>query len=293
MRITPLIGSSFVSDGGAMFGLVPKPIWSRLIQPNEKNGIPQNANCLLLETADGKRGLVDTGCGPEEKFSEKERGIHGLSPGWPLMEALRAHGLTPDDIDFVVLTHLHWDHGGGASTAEGVPTFPHATHFLHALEWEAATSGDPLLYRSYPENVVAPLADLDASRLVLVEKDDVEVMPGMRLVRSGGHTRGHCTVVLEGDLVIDHKDSVELGRIDMAVFAGDVCPMQHNLRMVFQTAYDTFPLETRAWKTKWLPEIARRQALLMFDHDPDAFGVTIQPDERREYVAVRRLLTNG
>jgi hypothetical protein len=97
-------------------------------------------------------------------------------------------------------------------------------------------------------------------------------------------------VVAEGgDLVIDRPDRGTLGPVDMAVFAGDVCPMQHNLRMVFQTAYDTFPLETRAWKRKWLPVIAERNALLLFDHDPDACGITIRADEKKEYVAEKTL----
>ncbi|MFH0908331.1 MAG: hypothetical protein V1929_06180 [bacterium] len=102
MRVTPLIASTFRSDGGSMFGLVPRPIWAKRIPPDDRHRIPQHAHALLLELDDGQRGLVDTGCGSATHFTDKEIDLHGLGPGWPLMENLAARGIAPEQIDFVV-----------------------------------------------------------------------------------------------------------------------------------------------------------------------------------------------
>ncbi|HMO51733.1 MAG TPA: MBL fold metallo-hydrolase [Kiritimatiellia bacterium] len=296
MKVTPLIASQFTSDGGAMFGLVPKTIWSRLITPDDDNRIRQDAHVLLVELDDGRKGLVDTGCGSAEKFSEKEVALHGLGPGWPLLERFISLGIDPASLAFVVFSHLHWDHAGGAATGEPgalTPVFPQADHFVHALEWESAVSGDPLLYKSYPADVVEPLKQL-GPRLHAISADRKEILPGITLVRSGGHTRGHAVIVLEDDAGIEvvHPESMFLFPPRRIVFAGDVCPMRHNLRMVFQTAYDTFPLETRRWKQAWLPEMASDGTLILFDHDPDLFGATIKPHNRREFVIDKTLHTD-
>lgn len=284
MRVTPLIASTFYSDGGTMFGLVPKPIWAKRIAPDEHNRIPQHAHVLFIELEDGRCGLVDTGCGAADRFSEKEQRLHGLCPGWPLGDALSKLGKSPDDIAFVVYTHLHWDHAGGAYA------FPRAEHIIHEVEWRDATSGDPLLYKSYPAEILAPLRDLNKR---LVNDDESEILPGIWLHRTSGHTRGHCAVrLVHPRLQINHPFADRIGGVTQALFCGDVCPMQHNLRMVFQTSYDTFPLDTRAWKRTWLPRAARERILLLFDHDPDLFGATIREDAREEFVVTETLPAN-
>lgn len=285
MRITPLIASTFASDGGTMFGLVPRPIWSKRIKPDDANRIAQHAHSLLVETDDGRRGLIDTGCGPATRFGERELALNGLGPGWPLVEALAVLGVAPAAIDFIACTHLHWDHGGGAD-----PTlFSRATLHVHELEWTDAHGGDPLLYKSYPPETVGPLKAGFADRLRLTTDTDDTIAPGLRLVRSSGHTRGHSIALFEGALEIRHPGAEQLGSPQLAVFAGDVCPMRHNLRMVFQTSYDTYPLDTRRWKRTWLPRLARENGLLLFDHDPDIFGCTIQEDAREEFASAALL----
>jgi glyoxylase-like metal-dependent hydrolase (beta-lactamase superfamily II) len=296
MKVTPIIASQFTSDGGTMFGLVPKPIWSRLIKPDENNRIKQDAHVLLVELDDGRKGLVDTGCGSADKFTEKEVELHGLGPGWPLLEQLENVGVTLDQIDFVVFSHLHWDHSGGASM--GSPgsltlSFPNAEYFVHAQEWVDATSGDPLLYKSYPADAIEPLKKISAEKLNLVSAEKKEILPGITLTRSSGHTRGHSVVCLENANGIEliHPESMFMFPPRRIVFTGDVCPMRHNLRMVFQTSYDTYPLDTRKWKRSWLPEIAAEGTLIMFDHDPDLFGATIKVHDRKEYAVDKTLHT--
>lgn len=285
MRVTPLIASTFLSDGGTMFGLVPKAIWARRIVPDEHNRIPQHAHVLLVELEDGRCGLVDTGCGSADRFSEKEQRLHGLGPGWPLGEALANFAKSPEDIAFVIYTHLHWDHAGGAYA------FPHAEHVIHEVEWQDATSGDPLLYKSYPAEVLAPLRGLKKR---LVSAGESEVLPGIWMHRTSGHTRGHCAIrLMHPRLHINHLCAERFRGVTQALFCGDVCPMHHNLRMVFQTSYDTYPLDTRAWKRAWLPRAANERILLLFDHDPDLYGATIREDSREEFVVAETLPASG
>ncbi len=296
MKITPIIASRFVSDGGSMFGLVPKPIWAKLIPPDDRNGIPQNANVLLVELDDGRKGLFDTGCGDPAAFSDKELALHRMTRDWPLMNALQALDIPPEAIEFVALTHLHWDHAGGVGTmaTDGSTTlhFPNAVHYMHEQEWADANAGDPLLYKSYPADTIAPLHQVPESKRVLVRDEKPDILPGIRMMRSGGHTRGHCVIHLEGDSIeLAHPDATDFGPLRRLMFSGDVCPTRHHLRLVFQTAYDTYPLDTRRWKREWLPRAASDGTALFFDHDPDACAARIQADERKEYTASRILRT--
>ncbi|MCO5062710.1 MAG: MBL fold metallo-hydrolase [Kiritimatiellae bacterium] len=290
MRVTPLIASTFATDGGTMFGLVPKPIWSRRVTPDSQNRIPQHAHVLLVELDDGRIGLVDTGCGAAERFSEKEQALHGLGPGWPLLDALRARQIAPDEINFIVFTHLHWDHAGGNVAPPSFArerSFPKATLYVHEKEWEDATSRNPLLYKSYPPETIDALR---GGAINLIAPDESEILPGIWLHRTSGHTRGHCAVRLtHPNLNLIHPRAADFSGVTQLLLAGDVCPTQHNLRMVFQTSYDTFPLDTRIWKRDWLPRIARKNILLLFDHDPEAFGATLRADPKEEF-AVERLL---
>jgi len=278
-----------------MFGLVPKVIWSRLIPPNEHNGIPQNANVLLVELDDGRKGLIDTGCGNPERLDDKALAMNGMNRAWPLMDALNGLGVSPDSFSFIVLTHAHWDHAGGLffMEANGAtrPMFPNATLYLHQREWHDATSGDPLLYKSYPKEIIQPIHTLPNEQRVLVEEPEQEILPGIRLIRTSGHTAGHCAVWLESDqtMVINHPGADSFGSTNRLLFCGDVCPTSHHLRMVYQTGYDTFPLDTRAWKREWLKRAAEEDIPLFLCHDPENAAIRIVPDEKREFAVTARL----
>ncbi len=287
MRLTPIIASTMLSDGGTTYAVVPRALWQKATPPDEGNRIPHNVHAWLVTLDDGRHGLLDTGCGPADFLSEKERALCGLGPGWPLMEALARLGLTPQQIDFVALTHLHWDHVGGVSRClpggGRAPAFPQAQHFVSRAEWEDATSGDPLFYKAYPQAVLAPLRE-HPELLRLVDEPVAEVVPGVRLLRTGGHTRGHSAIEVRGAALELVDEQGGRGPVaQAALLAGDVCPTRHHLRMVFQLAYDTFPLDTRAWKRATLPRLVAEKAVLLFDHDPDFFGGTLRPDDKTEF----------
>ena len=295
MKVTPIIGSKFRSDGGANFGLVPKKIWARLIEPDESNLIPQCAHCLLVELDDGRVGLIDTGIGDPSEFSDRERKFNGLEQDdWELMDALARNQIDPGDIHFVILTHLHWDHAGGTgrkTKKDGWElTFPNAQHFVHGIEWDDATSSDPLLGNAYPQERIAALIESRLDSVILVTDEAPDILPGIRLARSGGHTEGHCVAVLTAkEIEINHPSAGDFGDVGTIVFPADVCPTAAHLRMLYQLGFDTYPLATRLWKHENLAEIADEGYLLIFDHDPARIGGTIRRDPGKEYLLDREL----
>ncbi len=278
MNLTPLTANTFLSDGGAMFGLVPKGIWSRMVEADEQNRIRQRAISLLIETEDGKRGLVETGCGDPVWFSDREREMSGLEEEWLLRQSLAEQNLGFEDIDFILLSHAHWDHAGGLTDPEGNPVFPNAEIFLRAAEVECATGGDPLLYKSYPPKIQAAFEQI-GDRIFPVPDEDPEVLPGIYLLPAEGHTEGQACISFTRPTLSGCDREVAA-----AIFTGDNCPTQHHLRMVFQSAYDTYPLKTRAWKRTWFPRCAEEDLLLLFTHDAEAYGAWIQADPKKEYV---------
>jgi glyoxylase-like metal-dependent hydrolase (beta-lactamase superfamily II) len=289
MKVTPIVASTFRTDGGTMFGMVPKSIWSTLAPPDQDNTISQYANCLVVELPDGRLGLIDTGYGDPSSYSQKLRTITHMGPLWDLMDALAVLGLQPSQFDFVIFTHLHLDHAGGAGVVDPNGdvrlTFPNAKHFVHQWEWRAATADDPLLGDAYPDRAVSALRNVETEQLLLVTDAAPDILPGVRMARTGGHTEGHCAIVLTDDLIeIHHPDAETLQRFTTVVFAGDVCPTQGHLRPVYQTAFDVYPLTTRQWKQEFLPDIATEGYLLLYCHDPTCFGSTLRLNESRRPV---------
>jgi glyoxylase-like metal-dependent hydrolase (beta-lactamase superfamily II) len=287
MRLTPIIASTLLSDGGTTYAVVPKALWQKATPADAGNRIPHNVHAWLVTLDDGRSGLLDTGCGSADFLSEKERALHGLGPGWPLMESLARLGVAPEQIVFVVLTHLHWDHVGGVSRClpggGRAPAFPNAQHFVSRAEWEDATSGDPLFYKAYPQAVLTPLRE-HPELLRLVDEPVAELVPGIRLLRTGGHTRGHSAIEVRSDALEPVDENGGRGPVARrALLAGDVCPTRHHLRMVSQLSYDTFPLDTRAWKRATLPRLVAERTVLLFDHDPDFFGGTLRSDAKTEF----------
>jgi len=262
--LTVLNAGEFLYDGGAMFGVVPRIIWEKLTPPDELNRIRLALNLLLIRGPEGNV-LVDAGFG--RRLGGRDRRIFGHDASVNVFTALEAEGLSPEDIDVVVLTHLHVDHAAGAvvETSDGpAPAFPRARHVVHELEWEAALAPNAMSAAAYRRDDFVPLEDAG-----LVERvgDLHQVSKGVSTIRTGGHTTGHLMVLV---------DSAE----GTAVYPADLIPTRHHFKRPYVPAVDLFPLEVVDRKTELLREAARGGWTIILDHDIDgAVGRVSEPEE--------------
>ncbi len=267
-QLRTVSGGRFRIDGGTMFGVVPKALWNPLFPADENNNIAQATNCVLVETGT-QTILIDTGYG--SKLSENQRRRLAAEKGNPLLDSLAKLGLSADEIDLVVLSHLHFDHAGGAThqnaAGEAVPTFPKAEYVVQRREWTNATADFPELTGAYPSDNLWPLANAQQLRIV---DGNAEITPGLRYFVTGGHTEGHTAVVIESE-----------GQT--AVYLADLCPTTRHLPSRWGMGYDVDMLQTRRQKREWLGRIVERGWLALFDHDPDHVAAYLEPDERREF----------
>jgi glyoxylase-like metal-dependent hydrolase (beta-lactamase superfamily II) len=252
LTIDWVAAGDFKLDGGAMFGPVPKPLWSRKIESDDRNRIWLGTNCMLVTGPFG-RALLDAGLG--NKLGEKQRDIYAMEAPETLLASLAARGLTPADIDHVVLSHCDFDHLGGAvwRDEDGAlrPTFPNATVHIHPTEWEDLTHPNARAKGTYLRENWEPLAE--AGRVSLIPEHG-EIAPGLRVHHTGGHTRGHVVI--------------EVGTGDeRAVYMGDLMPTRHHLNPLWVMAYDNFPLTSIEQRSAWLERIAAEGMWLLFYHD--------------------------
>ena len=273
-RIHALHGGYQKLDGGAMFGVVPKPLWEKKIPADDRNRIPLAMRCLLVETRDALV-FIDNGAG--NKQDSKFVDIYGLDnmssdpARWPtrLEEALAAAGFEPDDVDVMIDTHLHFDHAGGNTVrnAEGDVrlSFPRARYYVQRGEWHWAHIRNERIQASYlPPNFEPVLA---ADRFEFLE-GDVDITPGISAVRTPGHTPHHQSIVVRSG-----------GQT--ACFLADVIPTSAHLPLPWIMGYDVEPLVTLESKRTLLKRAREEQWLLVFEHDPVvAWGRLSADDEK-------------
>ena len=254
-------------DGGAMFGVVPRTLWEKRLPPDDANRIPLGMRPLIVRNGT-TTVLIDAGCG--DKMDAKLAQIYKLDRRYHLDHALAEAGLTADDIDIVVASHLHFDHVGGFTKAakDGAlaPRFPNAKYIAHRAEWDDATHPHERNRASYLQENFVPLKD--AGVLTLVE-DAAEIVPGVRYRRSGGHTPNHQVVMIES-------------RGRTAVFTADMYPTSVHIPDPWVMGYDLYPMDTLAFKRAFAIEAIEREYLLFFEHDPSmAAGFLRERDGKR------------
>lgn len=258
-------------DGGAMFGVVPKPLWEKRIPADARNRIPMGMRCLLVEHDDGLV-LIDTGAGNKE--TEKFIDIYGIenagTTGPTMLEdAIRAAGHAPEDIRLVINTHLHFDHAGGNtfvnSAGEVLPSFPNARHVVQRGEMEYATHTNERTAASYfTRNWDAIVA---AGRFDLIDGEP-EIVPGISVRRTPGHTPHHQSVMIDG------------GGGDVAIFLADVMPTAAHVPLPWIMGYDVEPLVTLESKRSLLARAAAESWLLVFEHDATVAWGRVTPDAK-------------
>lgn len=261
-EICPIPTGLFGLDGGAMFGTVPRVLWERSNPPDDKNRISMEARGLLLKSS-GCNILIDTGNGGDfvakygEKLGSKFAELYNIDDQGPsLLKSLRAHGLQPEDIHHVVLTHLHFDHAGGATTEKDgklVPTFPNAQYWVQKGNLETASHPNLREKASYYAANFQPL--LDAKVLNLLEGAKENFLPGLSAIISNGHTQAQQVIK-----VTDGKNTL--------LYCGDMVPTSTHVRTPWLMGYDLHPLTLMEEKQKYLGEAADHSWYLFFEHDP-------------------------
>jgi glyoxylase-like metal-dependent hydrolase (beta-lactamase superfamily II) len=265
-------GGSLSIDGGVMFGVVPQTLWKSVAPPDPQNRLRYRVHCVLAR--DGRRTiLVDTGYGG--KYSPLDRNFYRMDAGDPLLDSLAALSVAPEDVDLVLLSHLHFDHVGGATRYNGrrepVLTFPRARHLIGRLEWEDATGRAPELEKAYPIENLTPLENA-RDRVVLIE-GNAQIAPGLHARLTGGHTRGHLAFLFESGGAA-------------ALCIGDLCPTTAHLRREWCLAYDTHLLDTRRNKPQLLSEAAGGQWWVLWPHDPKVAAGRVARQPKREFEVV-------
>jgi methylmalonyl-CoA epimerase len=267
LRLTSVNDGLFRLDGGAMFGVVPRPLWERKAPPDDRNRILLGMRPLVVE-ADWGRMIVD--CGAGDKWDARSADIYAFDRRRNLDHALADAGFAADSFDWVLATHLHFDHFGGATTrdADGAikPRFPKATYFIRRAEWHDATHPHERNRASYLQEDFVPL---DKAGVIGFYDADQEIQPGVRVVRTGGHTGQHQIVYLESG-----------GKT--AVFTADLIPTTAHIQDPWIMGYDLFPMETLAFKKRFIRDAIERQYLIFFEHDPFiAAGYIREKDGKR------------
>jgi len=251
-EVYPLLENVFHLDGGTMFGVVPKILWSRLVPADENNLITMHLNLLLVRTGEANV-LIDTGLG--DSLNDKMRKIYGLRASSNLESELARYDLKPEDISHVVFSHLHADHSSGAikidSSGEKALRFPNARHYAQKQEWEDATHPNERTAATYlTDNLIV----LQKSGALETIKGDLQITKGIRVWKTGGHTPGHQAVIVES-------------KGEVLICPADIIPMSAHLKAPYIAGVDLNPLETMERKKEIIQRCVNDGWLLAFDHD--------------------------
>jgi len=255
-------------DGGAMFGVVPKPLWEKRIPADERNRIQLGMRCLLIEHPSGLI-LIDTGAGNKEDAKFKDiYGIENESGGRMTMleDGLAKVGVRPSDIVLVINTHLHFDHAGGntrlSANGQVEISFPNATYIIKRGEYDYATHPNERTAASYFDRNYTPLEAANKIEFVSREK---EIVKGVRVIPTPGHTPFHQSVLIESGG-------------ERAFYLGDLAPTQAHLPLPWIMGYDVEPLVTLETKRRILKQAVSEQWLLIFEHDAKTAWGRIEHD---------------
>lgn len=256
---------TFALDGGAMFGVVPKPLWERSHPADARNRIRMSARALLVR-GEGRTILVDTGNG--DKYDAKFREIYGLDETVAdLDRSLRAHGIARDDVTDVVLTHLHFDHAGGATRRTGdtvEPSFPQARYYVQRQHLEAALAPTERDRASFMADDFQPI--IRNGQLTLVEGEQ-ELFPGFRVLIMSGHTTAlQCPVIADGTTTL--------------MYCADLVPLHSHCQLPWIMGYDLRPLVTLEEKRRVLTRAADERWVLFFEHDPAIMAGRVERTDR-------------
>jgi len=259
-ELTVLDAGPYYMDGGVLFGVVPRKLWAGVLTPDENNRVAMATHPLLIRTSKHVI-LVDTGYG--NKLSEKVRQNYGVAYDSTLVSELAAAGVEPEDVDTVILTHLHFDHAGGLTTLDddGVMqiTFPNAVHLVQRAEWDEATRPNERTRAGYRPDDFLPVKETGRFKLL---EGNYRAANGVQIRVTGGHTTAHQIVRIAS-------------KKRRAYFAGDILPVTSHVRLPWIAAVDLYPITTMEEKRYVLRRAAKRGDLVFFYHDTECPAATI------------------
>jgi glyoxylase-like metal-dependent hydrolase (beta-lactamase superfamily II) len=279
IEITPIEYGRFKLDGGAMFGVVPKPLWERVALPDDENRIDMATRGMLIR-AGARKILVDTGIG--DKMSEKLNRIYAVDfSRFSLENSLKQVGLSYEDITDVILTHLHFDHTGGSTKIDDdenvIPTFPNATYWLQRQQYDWALSPSDRDRASFmPVNYV-PLYEKGCLELLEGER---ELFPGISVIPVHGHTFGQQLIK-----VADGSEAV--------LFCADLCPTAAHIPLPYIMGYDLQPLVTLEEKKNILPRVVEEEWTVFFEHDPNIIMAKVEKTDKGFKLAEELMVVDG
>lgn len=273
-ELTALSDGVYYLDGGALFGVVPKVLWSKRVVCDDKNRVPTGLNSVLVRTGE-KNILIETGVG--NKLPEKMVQIYGQPAR--LLEALRAVGVSPDEIDIVINSHLHFDHCGWNTVREAgqiKPTFRKAKYYAQEGEWKHAHQGQRDTVSYLHENY-DPLVETGQMQLL---RGDQEIVPGISVEVFPGHTRDMQAIILRN-----------AGRT--ACYISDLIPTSAHVEVNWVMGFDLYPLETIESRKRYYSRAISENWLTMFTHDPTLPWSYLSKDERGKIVAKESVALAG
>lgn len=265
MTLHWLDGGVVSFDGGAIFGVVPKPLWTRKYPVNEKNQIENATEPILIQYKE-KHYLIDTGIG-KGKLTEKQKRNFGVREESRIEENLQELGLAPEDIDVVLMTHMHFDHASGLTRYEGgqlIPAFPNAVIYVNETEWQEVRNPNIRSQSTYWKQNWEPVQEQ-----VTTFKDRFEPVPGIEMIHTGGHSAGHSVIRL-----------TQNGETLMHM--ADIMALHAHQNPLWVMAYDDYPMDSIFAKEKWMKQAYADRYKFIFYHD--AFYRMIQWDESGEEV---------
>src|SRR5689334_5085913 len=265
-RVEVVPDTEFRLDGGAMFGVVPRSLWSRVCPPDDENRIRMNMNCLFVDTGKEKI-LIETGIG--DKWPQQHASRYGIDRVRPLAETLKTKtGVSADEITIVVNTHLHFDHAGGNTTLneanKAVPAFPNARYFVAQAELDHAETPTERDRASYLPDNWRPLVE---SGQLEGRDETYEVVPGLTMTTIAGHNRS--------------MQCWQLDRGGKMMFGfADLIPMRAHVRFPWIMGYDLYPVETLEAKKRLIPQAAKEGWLCLFYHETHEAVCRLVEDEK-------------
>lgn len=258
-------------DGGAMFGIVPKVLWGQTTHVDERNRIPLALNCVLIRTG-SENILVETGIG--RNYDSKIADIYAIKKSNGLLSSLKELEVKPEEINWVILTHLHFDHSGGISH-KGILNYPNAKHVIQEEEWKQALNPHVRFKGSYFTENYELLKD---SKNLYLIKGGAEIVPGVKVIFTGGHTHGHQMVLVESE-----------GK--KLAYWGDLIPFSPYVRNLWTCGFDFNPEESISKKDELLRRAFEEQWIMVMPHEREIkFGRLVKEKEKYKLVQYESLL---